>query len=74
MDRAVPVGVTRRRLLQSGGLALVAVAVGELPALARPARDADVFRRSTFTPLVGDEFTLSGVRMRLVAVDDYGAG
>jgi len=76
MDRAVPVGahLTRRRLLQSGGVALVAVAVGELPALASPARGAAALRRSTFAPLVGDEFMLDDVRVQLAAVDRYGRG
>ena len=74
MDRAVPVAarVTRRRVLQIGGVAFAAVAIGELPALA--GASTVTLRRSTFTPLVGDAFTLDGTSVRLAAVDDYGAG
>jgi hypothetical protein len=66
--------LTRRRLIGmgiGGGAVLTLAAGGPASALAR-VLSADVFSRATYTPLIGQSFTVKGLKtpLRLLSVGD----
>jgi hypothetical protein len=72
---------TRRRLLVAGGAAALAAIAGELPGAVSALGIATSahLRRSSYVPLIGDQFELTGtggrsVVARLVSVTDLGIG
>jgi hypothetical protein len=68
--------LTRRGLLQAGGVASFAALAGGrpwAPAAARAASAASPFARSTYTGITGTDFAVGGQTLRLVSVSDLPA-